>query len=943
MGTEEWTVSEGTFDPGDVRHMETVFTIGNGYLGTRGSFEEGYPGDQPATLIHGVFDDAPIVYTELANCPNWLPLHVFVDGERFALNRGRTLDYQRSLDMRRGLLARRVHWQSPLGRKVRLTFERFASMADQHVLVLRCEIAALDASVTIAVQAGIDGYPDNNGLMHWEWVDQGGTDNTAWLRMRTRHTEIELAMAMQLVVCAPGAPSVEPFLCHNNPGQRATLRLRPGESVEICKLVTVHSTRDSADPLTAAHERLLALPGYPALLEAHEAAWQELWADSDVILEGDAEVQRAIRHSLFELLAAVHPCDDTVSPSAKTLSGFGYRGHVFWDTEVFVLPFLTYTQPALARNLLSYRYHTLPGARRKARAEGHAGAMFAWESAATGDEVTPRFVPGPHGKELIRIWCGDIELHISADVAYAVYQYWRATGDHEWMRRRGAEIVLETARFWESRSEWHAAHQRYEIRDVIGPDEYHEHVNNNAFTDRIVAWHLGAAARILEWLRKEWPSDAQRLSSQLDLSAQRIAHWQDIAQRLYVPTDEQRGLIEQFEGFFALEDIDLDDYEPRDRSMQVLLGIEGANRRQVLKQADVLMLLYLLRDEFTDQVLRTNWDYYAPRTDHTYGSSLGPAVHAALAAQLGRPDEAYTHFLRAARVDLDDVRGNSAEGIHAASAGGLWQAVVFGFAGVRLTDAGPVALPRLPRGWRRLRFRLSHLGKRYELDLQPRVGPPHFRAVIFDLDGVLTNTSEYHYLGWKRLADEESIPFDRDANESLRGVPRRESLMRLLDGRPASEDEIAEMMDRKNRYYQEYIALVTPADLLPGALELLDELHDAGIAVAIGSASKNAHTVIERLQIAHRIDAIADGYSVSRQKPAPDLFLHAAAQLGMCADECVVVEDAASGVDAALAGGMWTVGIGPRERVGHAHVVLPNLEGVRWTDLRDRLAAAAVR
>ncbi len=931
-----WIVSETEFDPSKLHHKETVFTIGNGYLGTRGAFEEGYPGAQPATLIHGVFDDVPVVYTELANCPDWLPLYISVENERFRLDQGTVLAYRRELDVQRGVLSRDVRWRSPGGHTLDLRFERFASLADEHVVALRCEITAIEKPCAVTVQAGINGYPDNMGVLHWAWLDQGADAGTAWLHTRTRHSGLTLGMAMRLTVGGTSAP-VQAMECHNCPALATTFTAEPGQTVVIEKTMTVFTSRDGAEPVQATRDNLAALDDYVALRAAHEAAWGVVWEDSDVIIEGDPVAQLAVRHSLFQILAAVPRHNDRVSVSAKTLSGFGYRGHVFWDTEIFLLPFLTYTQPALARNLLTYRYHTLPGARRKAQANGYEGAMVAWESAQTGDEVTPRWVPGPQGEELVRIWCGDIELHITADVAYAVWHYWQATGDDAWMRDYGAEILLDTAVFWGSRAGWNPARGGYEINDVIGPDENHEHVDNNAFTNGMARWHLQTALDTLAWLQATDAARAAALTAQLDLTPERLARWQDIIARIVILHDPETGLIEQCDGFFALKDINLEDYEPRTKSMQAILGIEGANQHQALKQADVIMLLYLLRDRYDDATLRANWDYYNPRTDHTYGSSLSPAIHAAVACMMDDPQQAYTHFTRAALVDLDDVRGNAAEGVHAASAGGLWQAIVFGFAGVRLTDAGPVAVPRLPAHWTRLTFRLHWRGQAYTFDIRPTPAPDDIRGVIFDLDGVLTDTSEFHYLGWKRLADEEGIPFDKEANEALRGVSRRESLLLLLDGRPATEAQMQAMMARKNRYYQEYVEGVTPENLLPGALPLLEELRAAGIKIGIGSASKNARAVIEKLGIQAYIDAVSDGYSVDKVKPAPDLFLHAAAQLGLQPWQCIVVEDAAAGVEAALAGGMWTVGLGPQERVGAAHIVFPGLEGIHWQDMLAQL------
>jgi beta-phosphoglucomutase len=937
---KEWKITESEFDPARLHHQETVFTLGNGYLGVRGAFEEGYLGAWSATFIHGVYDDAPIVFTELVNCPDWLPLFVRVEGELFRLDRGQVSSYyQRQLDLRQGLLSREVRWRSPAGHTAHLRFERFASLADPHVLVLRCQVTPVDFEGSIEIHAGLNGYANNQGIMHWEWLDQNGADDAIWLHVRTRHSAIELGMAARLAVSGADTVQMKVAGCQGYPTLEATCQARHGQTITLEKMVTVFTSRETESPVQAAQKRLATLHDHTTLLAAHKAAWDEVWQASDVIIEGNPAAQLAVHYNLFQILSAAPRHDDRVSIPAKTLSGFGYRGHVFWDTDIFVVPFLTFTQPTLARNLLAYRYHVLSGARRKAQEAGYEGAMFAWESASTGDEVTPRWVPDPRGVDLVRIWCGDIELHITADVAYAVWNYWRATGDDDWMRRYGAEIILDGAAFWGSRVERNAERDRYEIRDVIGPDEYHEHVDNNAFTNRMVQWHLEAALEVLAWLRRKDPDRVAALERQLDLNPERLKHWADVISCMHVLHDPESDLIEQFEGFFDREDVDLADYEPRTQSMQAILGMEKTNQSQVLKQADVLMLLYLLRDRYDHRTLQVNWDYYSPRTDNTHGSSLGPAIHAILACKLGQSADAYEYFMRAALVDLEDVRGNTADGIHAASAGGLWQAVVFGFGGVRFTEAGPVAHPRLPSNWTRLKFRLQYKGQWHNFDLEPQPQITHhaIRGVIFDLDGVLTDTSEFHYLGWKRLADEEGIPFDRDANEALRGVDRRESLMHLLAGRPVTEEQIQEMMARKNRYYQEFVREVTPANLLPGALDLLDELRADGVRVAIGSASKNARLVIEQLGITDRVDVISDGYSVEKHKPAPDLFLHAAAQLDLPPAQCLVVEDAASGVEAALAAGMRTVGLGPVERVGAAHVTLPSLEGVRWADLLARL------
>lgn len=958
-----WKVIETCFNPKELHHKETVFTIGNGYLGVRGSFEEGYIHDRPGTIINGVYDDVAIAATEIVNCPNWLPLSIKIAGETFRMDSGEILEYKRQLDMRLGILSRDVRWRSPSGHTLEFHFERFVSLASQHVLAIRCEITSVDFAGEVEVTAGFEAQPHTLGIEHWKTLKEGGTDKIIWLHGKTLHSEIELGMAAKLVVEDETDSFAGEFEC--SPELTKHLQIQPGETISLEKIVTVYTSRETSTPAEIALIDLVEAPSYSTLLATHIAAWQRVWLDSDIIIEGDERAQLSVRYNIFQILVATPRHDDTVSIPPKTLSGFEYRGHIFWDTEIFILPLLTFTQPALARNLLNYRYHTLAGARRKAQKMGYKGAMFAWESATTGDEVTPQWVPDPNGK-LVRIWCGDLEIHINADIAYGSWNYWQNTGDNQWMCDYGAELILDTANFWESRVEWNEQRQKYDILDVIGPDENHERVNNNAFTNVMVQWHLHTAGVLWEWLTKTYPEKATQLAVKLNIVPQKLENWTFIADNIYLNYDLETGLIEQFDGFYNLEYINFDDYEGRTKSMQGVLGVEETQATQVLKQPDVLMMLYLMRDRFNFKTLTANWDYYTLRTDHVYGSSLGPAIHAIMACDLNLASEAYTHFMRAAMVDLDNVRSNTTDGIHAASAGGLWQAVVFGFAGIRITENGLTAYPNLPTHWKRLKFRLQWRNQWYQVDVKPSQpeesilggGIPlspisattpstetsacetstPIEGIIFDLDGVITDTSEFHYLAWKKLADEEGIPFDREANEALRGLPRRESLMGILKGRPATESQIQDMMERKNNYYIELMQSITPKDLLPGVEKLLEELQAAGVKIALGSSSKNARTVIERLGIADKFMAIADGYSVTKSKPAPDLFLFAAEKLGVAPQNSIVVEDATAGIEAGLSAGMKVVGLGPNERVGKANVVLPSLEGVTWKDLQQYLA-----
>ncbi len=728
---KNWQVQEERFEESRQHHKETIFTLGNGYLATRGTFDERYPGDRQATLVHGMWADIPISFTQLANAPDWTGLEIWINGLRFAMNKGEVRVYQRYLDLRTGVLYRSLEWSPDEGETwVMLTFERFASLADQHVLVVQATITPLTGQVDIRVRSTLDSHVNNEGYLHWQTHYQHSTPHQADLVVQTKHTEKKLALSTRLIVS--GGETQKTFSdARGCPGIEARVSEQPQDQALIVqKFVGIATSRDLDTPLTMAQDKAFGASktGYEAVRFANQKAWADFWKISDVRIVGDHEAQLAVRHALFQLRIAAPTHDERVSIGAKTLSGFGYKGHVFWDTEIFILPFFTLTQPEISQNMLMYRYHTLDGARRKASENGYGGAQFSWESAETGDEVTPKFVPDFYDPgKLVRIWTGDIEVHISSDVAYALHQYWQMTGDDDFWINIGIPIVLETAIFWGDRAEPEQVQsetegeveERFSIRDIIGPDEYHEHVDNNPFTNRMAQWHLDLALNSLEWLRENTPEKLAELVAKLDITYERRGHWANVRDKLVILQDLESGLFEQFEGFFELEDLDWSEYTGRTKSMQELLTIEGANQSQVIKQADIIMLLCLLRNEFSKETWQVNWDYYNPRTDHSYGSSLGPAMQAWAACEMGEPDMAYEHFMRAARADLFDVRGNANDGIHAASAGGLWQAITFGFAGLNFVDGQPTINPRLPSHWERITFKIKYHGQIYMIDIHP--------------------------------------------------------------------------------------------------------------------------------------------------------------------------------------------------------------------------------
>jgi trehalose/maltose hydrolase-like predicted phosphorylase len=732
-----WHVNEDAFDPKlkKMRSQETVFTIGNGYFCTRGTFEEGFPYDTPATLLFGVFDNVPISKEELANAPEWTVTQLFVNGERFRLDKGILLSQHRTLDIQNGVLSRSVHWESPGGVRLHIDSERFASLADEHLAILRYKVTIEDspddAPVDVTLWSNIDTAQGNRNVMHWETVEQEHRQDIVWLCSQTRQTRVQLAQTMSLTTTTANFRK-EIIDSDIDPSIRLHGQLAPGETLDTEKVVVMYTSRDGVEPIRAAlehHNNLLAQSAqgsessatpafiYNQALADNNEAWQRFWREADIIIEGDSKAQIAIRYNLFQLRINASAHDSRYSIAAKGLTGFGYNGHVFHDTEIFMLPFFIYTQPAIARNLLLYRYHLLDAARAKAASNGYEGAQYPWESTLNGEETTPTSIIHPETGEIIPVLNGFIELHITASIAHAVWEYWRITGDGAFMRDYGAEILFSTATFWASRAEKNEEHNDYEINDVIGPDEWHEHVNNNVFTNYMARRNIQTALDCLTWLKQAAPDKAQELAEKLDLTEQHLNHWRDVAEHLRILQDKQTGLFEQFDGFFQLEPLPQEKYKGRIDSYQGILGIEQIQKYRIIKQADVLMLITVLDDEFDLKTKKANWDYYYPITDHDYGSSLTPALHTILACELGLTDYAYKQFLIGALVDLENLRGNTPEGIHAACAGAVWQAVITGFAGLRVNEEGYTTHITWPDNWTRLAFNFHHKGELIHVDL----------------------------------------------------------------------------------------------------------------------------------------------------------------------------------------------------------------------------------
>lgn len=730
---KNWVIAEEYFKEEYLAKFETIFSLGNGYMSLRATTEEYYQGKTKGFYIAGLFDRFPAEVTELPNLPDWSDIEITLAGEKFSLNRGNVLSYNRSLDLKIGLLTRKVVWESPNGLKSRLKFKRFLSLANYHLAGLEIKITPLNYSGEIKIKSGFDGRITNSGTQHLiEGDKRVFKSGSMYYTGKTQQSGIFVAIAAdQCHVINERKVNIEPEIEADRRELFQSTRVRVGINCQykFNKLIMVYTSRDNefmAKRGVITGEQVLnktlselkqsAKRGYQKLFAHHRHAWARLWQEMDCTIDGDDFAQLAVRFAQFHLIQMTPTHDARISVAAKGLSGEGYKGHVFWDTEIFILPFFLYTFPDIAKSLLMYRYHTLNGARKKAGHNGYQGAMYAWESATTGEETTPSLV-GVDVKtgQPIRIWCGEIEQHITADVAYAIWQYFEMTGDYSFMYNYGSEVFLEATRFWASRLEYNPDKNRFEINDVIGPDEYSEHVNNNAYTNYLVKWQLIRALELSEILQKEAPASWERLKQKIKLTDDELTGWDEIKGRIYTPFDGNTMLIPQFDGFMKKKSIDLSKYKGRVGEILKKLGWEEINKSQVLKQADVVMLLYLLSGEFPEEVKKRNFDYYEPITLHD--SSLSPSIHSIVAAEMNEPDKAYRYFEQACRIDLSNNMVSSNDGLHAASLGGIWLTVVQGFAGIRLKGGKLSIKPKLPKKWKMLKLFFCWHKHKYHIEM----------------------------------------------------------------------------------------------------------------------------------------------------------------------------------------------------------------------------------
>lgn len=723
--TRKRVLTEKEFDMQYMKKYGSLMAQGNGYLGIRAAHEEAYTEQTRGLYIAGIYNKVgEHESSDLVNLPDVMGLRIKIDGILFSLQDGEILSYGRDLDLSTGELRREILWKNKSGARFHFLFQRFVSKADLHIIASKITIKSLDKAAQLEMETGIDAQQTNFGKQHvYEEKVQVFDEKTMQGVYQTSESRQTIAIAASMGYSMDANVS---FGAKNRQLiQSLKLKIDSGKAYEFEKVAAVYTSLDqdlnSLKPEDACIKKLKKSEseGYDALLEDSTEAWKEFWQQKQVMVTSVHSFdQFAIDFALYHLEVMTPAHDERFSVGAKGLTGEGYKGHVFWDSEIFILPFHLFTEPQKAKKLLRYRYLKLEQAKEKASQNGYEGALFPWESAFSGREETPEFAA-------INIRTGTCqkvaspiaEHHIVADIAYATVQYYLHTKDDAFMKTEGLALLRETAKFWMSRTVDDG--NQLSLKDVIGPDEYTEHVDNNAFTNYMAYYNVEQAVHYLELFGPE-DEEFKRRS-------------QDFLKRLYLPEPNGHGLIPQDDTFLLLPEIDLSKYKKVQGSQGILLDYsrKEVNDMQILKQADVVMLLYLFPELATADISLRNLEYYESHTIHD--SSLSKAIHAIVAARADKAELAYRFFQEACLIDLGSSPNSSDEGLHSASLGALWLVTVFGFANVSFNEDSMKLNPKLPEEWSNLAFPLIYQGRQLEINLT------HEKISIFKHSGPRLN------------------------------------------------------------------------------------------------------------------------------------------------------------------------------------------------------------
>jgi len=757
---DSWNITYHTYEPDKERTREALLCVGNGYMGTRGAMDEtdankiNYPG----TYIAGLYNrlSTPIAGRDIwnedfVNAPNWLPVSFKINnGNWFDINTTEIISIERNLDLRNGLLTRLLKIRSENGNETLIESSRFSSMADPHLSVLQYTVKPLNYNGKITIRTGINGAIINDGVerykslnqQHLKSVKQDADGNRHYVVVSTTQSGIKIAEAADHNFYVHGklcAVKLTNNVSDSSVSGTVSFDLNKEESVTLVKNVAIYTSKpdEVIDPLASAFDTLdNTSTGFDSLLTRSASAWKEIWRKTDMKIEGDRFSQKLLRLHLYHLIVSMSPHNSNIDASitARGLHGEAYRGHIFWD-ELFIMPLYDINLPEVAKAMLMYRYRRLGKAKEYAKEYGFAGAMFPWQSGSDGREETQVI----HLNPLNGQWDADhssLQRHVSLAVAFNVWQYFQVTEDYIFMKDYGTEMFLEICRFWASKCHWNESRQRFDLTKVMGPDEFHEQypdaaeggLNNNAYTNLMVAWAFRKAGIILQSYGLKGPEEFKKLG----FDADELEHWKKISEKLYLDIT-QDGIIAQYEGYFDLKELDWDLYKKKYGNiyrMDRILKAEGLSpdEYKVAKQADLLMTFYNLGKTEVDNLLsglgyslpadylQRNLEYYFGRTSH--GSTLSRIVHARLASLAGNKELSWQLYSEALASDFVDIQGGTtAEGIHAGVMAGTVLIALSTFAGISFENELLSLQPLLPEAWDSIQFSLTYKGTRFGIRL----------------------------------------------------------------------------------------------------------------------------------------------------------------------------------------------------------------------------------
>ncbi|MEH7222269.1 glycosyl hydrolase family 65 protein [Bacillus sp. JJ1566] len=720
-----WTLSKADLDNPNLLINESLLSLGNGYIGVRGNFEEGYPEDYKSirgTYINAFHDITEIKYGEklygfpekqqkLVNVIDSQTIQIFIDGDRFSLFEGEILEFSRHLHMDAGYSNRSIHWKSPKGKEVKLHFKRMTSFVIKELFAIEVTVEPISQIESVIIRSTVNGDVSN-------FVDKGDPrvasghakllrvtkaskiGNYSIVRNKTSESELEVACVTSTLLDA----SDFAYKCNVTDVSIEENYVYKGQApIRFTKLnVYTDTLRHGNDVIGKGVTILESLKGqtYEDFLASQKEYLDKYWGNSDIRIMGDDSLQLGIRFNMYHLLQSAGK-DSVSNIAAKGLSGEGYEGHYFWDTEIYMLPVFIMTNPKIAKSLLLHRYSLLDSARERAQQVGHKkGALFPWRTITGGESSA--FFPA-----------GTAQYHISADIAYSYIQYYLVTRDDAFLQDYMAEVLFETARLWIDTG--HMLNGEFRIDDVTGPDEYTCIVNNNYYTNAMAKHNLLWAAKAYELLKEN--GSLQKVATKISLSKEEVAEWEEAGKKMHLPYDEILKINAQDDTFLKKGIWDLENTPKENFPLLLHYHPLTLYRYQVCKQADTVLAHFLLEDYESLETIKNSYEYYEKITTHD--SSLSYCVFSIMAAKLGYKEKAYDYFIKTARLDLDNTHGNTKDGLHFANMGGTWLSIVYGFAGLRVKESGISFAPTLPEQWTSLQFKIQYQGNQINVMMEP--------------------------------------------------------------------------------------------------------------------------------------------------------------------------------------------------------------------------------